>query len=249
MDLNWTTIVLEIVNFLVLVWILKRFLYQPVLRVIEERRRRVEASLAEARQREQQAEQLRSQYENRVAEWQQERQAAREALQQELQQQRAQALEALETSLEDARQKAQVREHRRWQELTDSAERNGLEQGARFASRLLEQLAGPELEARIVALTSKDLAGLPEEQRAALRRAAQAAGNQVQVETAHPLNPRQRDSVEHAVRSVLGEDLSCRYRETPALIAGLRLSVGDWWVGLDLRDELKGFVDTARAID
>ncbi len=40
MELNWSTLLLEIVNFLVLVWILKRFLYRPVLQVIEERRSR-----------------------------------------------------------------------------------------------------------------------------------------------------------------------------------------------------------------
>jgi F-type H+-transporting ATPase subunit b len=33
-ELNWTTFVLEILNFLVLVWLLKHFFYQPVKGVI-----------------------------------------------------------------------------------------------------------------------------------------------------------------------------------------------------------------------
>ena len=45
MELNWTTLILEIVNFLILVWILKHFLYRPVLRVIEERRAGIAAAL------------------------------------------------------------------------------------------------------------------------------------------------------------------------------------------------------------
>ena len=49
MELNWSTFVLEILNFLVLVWILKRFLYKPVLAVIARRREGIEKSLAEAR--------------------------------------------------------------------------------------------------------------------------------------------------------------------------------------------------------
>ena len=38
MELNWTTFALEIVNFLALLWILKRFLYRPVLATLAERR-------------------------------------------------------------------------------------------------------------------------------------------------------------------------------------------------------------------
>lgn len=38
MDFDWTTFILEIINFLILIWILKHFLYRPVLKVISERR-------------------------------------------------------------------------------------------------------------------------------------------------------------------------------------------------------------------
>jgi F-type H+-transporting ATPase subunit b len=249
LELNWTTVVLEMVNFLVLVWILKRFLYRPVLQVIEERRARVEATLSEARQRQEEADELRSQYENRIAEWQREKQAARETFQREIQQQRGQALEALEATLAAAREKARVLEERRWREFEEGAERKGLELGARFAGRLLEKLAGPEFEDRILPLLAQGLAELPDEQRSALRRAAAAAEDGVRVETAHPLSSQQRDTIAHAVQDLLGAEVRCRFEATPALIAGLRLSLGDWSLGLNLRDELKGFVDTARAID
>jgi F-type H+-transporting ATPase subunit b len=248
-ELNWTTISLEIVNFLVLVWILKRFLYRPVLQVIAERRTRIEGTLSEARQRQEQAEQLRVRYENRLAEWQVEKQAAREAMQREIQQQRVQALQALETSLAGSREKARVVEERRLREIEERSEREALELAARFAARLLRDLAGPELEARILARLGDDLAHLPEEQRRALRHAIQNGAGGVQVESAHRLDPAQREILDVAVRELLGDDVHCRFRERPSLIAGLRLSLGDWSVAVNLGDELKGFVDLARDID
>ena len=48
MELDWSTFLLEIINFLILVWILKRFLYRPVLEVITRRREQVEKTLHEA---------------------------------------------------------------------------------------------------------------------------------------------------------------------------------------------------------
>ena len=43
MELSGSTFVLEIINFLILVWILKRFLYKPVLGVIAKRRKSMTA--------------------------------------------------------------------------------------------------------------------------------------------------------------------------------------------------------------
>ena len=60
MELNWSTFLLEIINFLVLVWILKRFLYQPVLDVIARRRKAIEAQLAEALRLQDEAESLKA---------------------------------------------------------------------------------------------------------------------------------------------------------------------------------------------
>ncbi len=58
-------------------------------------------------------------------------------------------------------------------------EREALELGARFATRLLEDLAGPELEGRILALLGRRPGGLPERERKALRRAVREHGDQV----------------------------------------------------------------------
>jgi F-type H+-transporting ATPase subunit b len=248
-ELNWTTIILEMVNFLVLVWILKRFLYQPVLHVIEQRRARIQASLDEAQARQQQTDQLQRQYERRLADWQAEKAHAREALQQELDSQRKQAMHTLEVSLAEAREKAQVVEQRRQQELEQHMAREALELGGRFVSRLLQELAGPELEGRILDLLGAELARVPESQLQALQRALQEHGRPLRVESAHTLNQQQRQTLLHHLQQSFGEEVTCSFKEQPALIAGLRLSMGDWSLQANLRDELHAFVDTAREID
>jgi F-type H+-transporting ATPase subunit b len=249
MELNWTTVILEMVNFLVLVWILKHFLYRPVLQVIEQRRLRIQDQLDEAQSQQRQADELRRQYEHRLADWQQEKAAAREALQQEAESRRKQALQALDTELAAAREKAQVVEQRRLQEQTQHLEREALEVGARFARRLLQGLAGPELEGRILELLGAELARLSEPQRQALIRAMRENGRRLQVESAYPLNEQQRQSLAQDVGRLLGEAVRCDFQRQPALIAGLRLSLGDWSLEANLRDELRAFVDTARELD
>jgi F-type H+-transporting ATPase subunit b len=241
-ELNWTTVVLEIVNFLVLVWILKHFLYRPVLEMIEQRRAGIEATLNEAREREQAAEELRTQFENRLAEWQQDKLAAREELQRELQQQRSLAMEELHNTLDAEREKVRVLEEREAHELEERRQLEALQLGARFASKLLHDLSGPDLQARIVDLFCEQFAQLPESQLAALRR---ANTTDVDVQSAFTLDETQRTTIARTLKAVLGDRITLSFSERPELLAGLRLSVGDWTLGANLHDELKSFSDQA----
>ena len=45
MEFNWTTFSFEIINFLILVWILQRFLYKPVTNAIARRKAAIESQL------------------------------------------------------------------------------------------------------------------------------------------------------------------------------------------------------------
>ena len=99
MELSWTTFILEIINFLVLVWILKRFFYKPVLDVIARRRAGIEKTMTDAQTLHTQAEKLQEQYEGRLADWDKERQQARESLARELETEHNRKMEELHLSL------------------------------------------------------------------------------------------------------------------------------------------------------
>ena len=48
MPIDWFTVVAQAINFLILVWLLKRFLYKPILHAIDEREKGIAAQLAQA---------------------------------------------------------------------------------------------------------------------------------------------------------------------------------------------------------
>ncbi|MGB5444499.1 MAG: F0F1 ATP synthase subunit B, partial [Psychromonas sp.] len=59
MSIDWFTVLAQIINFLVLVWLLKRFLYQPILDALDARERRIAKTLSDAADTEKQAQQER----------------------------------------------------------------------------------------------------------------------------------------------------------------------------------------------
>ena len=245
MELSWSTFVLEIINFLVLVWILKRFLYKPVLNVIARRRARIEESLADAEALHTEAERLQEQYEGRLADWDQERQQAREALARELEAERARKMAELQTALDQEREKARVAEARRQVDAMRKIEETALTQGARFATRLLEQASGPDTEARLVELVIAELARLPAERIEALRNSYGKTPEAVVVVSAFPLADDRRQRLVQALATVTRPDIPLRFEQNSDLLAGVLITIGTWVLGANLRDELKGFMELA----
>jgi F-type H+-transporting ATPase subunit b len=247
LELSWSTFVLEMINFLVLVWILKRFLYKPVLNVIARRRAGIENQLAEASRLHEDADTLKAEYENRLAAWDQERQQLRDTLAQELDTERAQQMEALQTALAQEREKAHVAESRRRAEAEREIERHALQQGAQFATRLLAEAAGPELEARLAELLQGGLSTLSEDRTTALRTQWGEPPETIRVTSAFPLPADRRQQIEKALSGVTGLGVPVVYEQDPKLVAGLRITIGAWVLQANLQDELKGFVEFAHA--
>lgn len=74
MQIDWITVIAQIVNFLILAWLLKRFLYQPVINAMDQREQLVMQRLTEAEQREQLADQKALQFEQQKSELEQQQQ-------------------------------------------------------------------------------------------------------------------------------------------------------------------------------
>lgn len=247
MELNWSTVVLEILNFLILVWILKRFLYQPVLDVITRRQVGIEKTLADAETRQAEAVKLQQQYEGRLAEWDRERQQARAALSRELDAERNRKLAELQTALEQEQEKVRVADARRQTDTLRKLEETALRHAARFTTQLLRQATGPELEARLADLAITGLTALPAKRIADLRNSNGKPPEAIRVTSAFPLADDQRQRLEQTLASVAGPDIAQHFEQDSALLAGVRIAIGPWVLGVNLQDELQGFMDLAHA--
>jgi F-type H+-transporting ATPase subunit b len=242
MELNWSTFILEIINFLVLLWLLKRFLYRPVLDVIARRREGIERQLEGAKSVQDEAQALQARYESRLADWERERQQRLQALEREIAAERAARLQAIAAEEAAAREKQQVLAQREAEAAARQLEEQALESAAGFAARLLRDLSGPELERQLVGLALAQLADLPAEQRESLQRGAVAADGGVLVTSAYELPVPEQERLRQALSGLAPEGANLRFEQDPELLAGLHISVGSSVLGLNLRDELQGFV-------
>jgi F-type H+-transporting ATPase subunit b len=249
LELNWSTFLLEIFNFLVLIWILKRFLYQPVLDVIARRRSMIENQLAEAGQLHDDSDALKQKYVHSLSDWEQERQMAMDKLMHELEETRQQQLAKLKSEIAQEEEKISVVRSRQNKQALLAIEQQALQQGAEFASHLLAMTSGPELETRLFDLLLSDLAALSSAQISELSNKWGEPPEYIQVTSAYPLSDEQQHRLEDALERVASSISTVKYEQDASLLAGLNITIGAWVLQLNIRDELQGFVELSHAED
>ena len=246
MELDWMTFVLELINFLVLIWILNRFLYRPVMNVIAQRKAAIQKTLSDAEVTRSAAQALQIQYENRLTEWEQEREKARAQLHEEVNSERTRLLQDLRNDLMREREKAAAVDQRRMKDFMQQAETTAIVQGRTFASRLLSRVAQPELERRIVDMVMQDLPHLPDSQMQNIRADPGTAALSINITSAYPLDKAQREALCQSCRALIGREVTCEFLEDRNLIAGVRISVGSWVLRANVEDELSFFAESLR---
>jgi len=243
MQFDWTTFILEILNFLVLVWILQRFLYRPVLARLDARQQRVKDEIAWAEQLRSDADALRQHYESQLADWKLLQESSRRQLEEELMQMRNAAQENLKQTLADEEAKLRIRN----QTLIATREAALIKEaaGAAYAqaAAMLQRLATPQLTQQLVDMLLEDLQQLPDTELSALQKAAEIliADSKVEVVSAHPLDSHEREKLTLSLSAAAGKSLLLIFKEDPSLIAGLRAVVGECQLHANLADELGFF--------
>jgi len=245
-EIDWTTFLLEILNFLVLVWLLKRLFYQPVREAIDRRRQGIEEQLRRADEMGRTAEALNARYAGRMADWERERLDASAGLAKEIDEQRKLLLSGLQRELVAERRRNEILAERENREFRQETERRAMEIGGRFAAGILRELGSAEIESGLIGMLLRDLHELPDEQRSALAVLAENGRQEtVRVVSAYPLDENCRTSIRRRLDSLLPLRLPCDFREDPELIAGLRITVGPLVIHANLQDELKWFATAA----
>lgn len=239
MSVDWVTVAAQIVNFLILVGLLKRFLYAPILRAMDGREAEIASRLHDAEEKIRDAEEQERSYREQRDELEKRR---RELLDQA----RSEA-EALRKSLEEELRQDVERKRRKWMD-TQRSEREALFAEVRrltaqhfdlLARRALADLADRSLEEQMAEVFSSRLRQLDEEERRDLAENVRSAGGRVVIESAFELPTSVRRRITQASHEVLGADVDIEYRTASDLLCGIALEAG----GRKVTWSLDGYLD------
>ncbi len=238
MHLDGWTIALQIVNFAILVWLLHRFLYRPILSVIDARKvgvqRQYDDAAAAAEKAKAGLAAIEAQRAGIVAEREATLKAAQAQAQDAATARRTQA-EREAQALLDATRRTLAEER---EVALDEARRVALDLGAAFARRLLADVPMQLRAEAWIQRIEQHVNALPKPQIDAL--AGQlAGGGSLTVVTAAPLAPATSEDWRGRLRRLLGNGVAASFEVDPALIAGAELHFPAAVLSFSLRSALE----------
>lgn len=237
MLIDWFTVAAQAINFLILVWLLKRFLYKPVLTAIEERRKRIAETMEQARRTGADAEAAKSDYARRSSELQSTRDDLLSRATADAAAERKRLVEEAQAEAEELRRswRAAVQSERdeTIAELGDLTRREVFS----ITRKALADLAGADLEERMISSFVDRLRAVGDDQRALLT--APPAEKIAVVRSAFELSDSERATLTQAAREILGPGTSVRFETASGLVAGISLSAGGYSVAWSIASYLK----------
>ena len=243
MHIDWFVLFCQIFNFLLLVYLLKRFLYGRIIKAMDDREAKITARFAEAEVLKVKATEAAEIYDKR-------NQLFTEKSEQMLNEASIAAEAKRKELMEKVRAEVELIKVR-WQDMLVSEQdaffqdlrQRAAKQIYSTARKALTDLADVDLEERIIDEFIRRIGELDKEKSAQIRKAISGQGNKIVIQSAFAIPPQTRGSIEQALNKQISNGFTIRYDTQPEIVSGIELRVNGHKIAWSLNEYLETLVE------
>ena len=228
MKINWFTVIAQIINFLILVWLLKKFLYQPILNAVNEREKKITDELKEADAQKATAQKEKDDFKKKNEDFDSDKKALLDKAVADAKAQKQQLLAAAKAdanALGATMEQAFKDQHE--QDKTALAQKTQ-EQVFSITRKALTDIASVSLEVQSIATFIKHLKASKDGEKKQFIDAFKSNSNPILVRSAFDLPKKQQVELTDSVREILDTKTELQFKTAPELISGIELSTTDY---------------------
>lgn len=241
MLINWLTVSAQLFNFLLLVWLLNKFLFKPVLVAIEIRDKKLASKWQDAEQEKQKAQELGTALQKEKDELANKKASLFSELTEEGNAERKKRMDAIRLEATDLRARLKESIQKEEQELHDAIVQKVEQEVFLTSKKVLHDLANASIETSMIDQFIHRLSSLNTSDKTALISACTSQEFPTKIITCFQLLPQERTKVEKALQDVLGMDIQVTYETSKEGICGIELITNKYkvrWRILDYLEEI-----------
>jgi F-type H+-transporting ATPase subunit b len=238
MLIDWFTVVAQAVNFLILVWLLKRFLYQPILKALDAREKRIAAEIAEANARQVKAQAEREEFSRKNEAFEHQAADMKKKVVDEAATEHKRLFEEARKDADALRARQMERLDSEFRMLNAEIARHTQDEAFAIARQVLVDLGSVDIESRIVEVFVRRLHEMNE---AEVRQLAAGLDKSpsIVIRSAFELAQERRKVIEQAIGKVFAPAIpQASFETVPELIAGIELLAGGRKIAWSITDYL-----------
>ena len=238
MQINWFTVIAQALNFILLVWLMKRFLYTPILDAIDQREQKIKAQLTDASTQKDDAQVEKDLFQQKNADFDQQKKTRLDKAVADAQAERQKLLEAARNEAEALTAKQQKSLLETQENLKNDIAKKTRQTVFSITRKALADLASVGLEDQTVAIFTERLHHLNPAEKQPFIDAFQSSKTPIAVQSAYALTANQQTAIRTAVTTLLGSEPDFVFTLTPELISGIDLRANVFKLAWSVSDYL-----------
>lgn len=223
MLIDWFTVGAQVLNFVILVWLLKRFLYQPILDAIDAREQRIAAAFADAGAKQAEAAMHRDQLQHKNEVFDQQRAVLLSKATSDAQAEQQRLLDAARQAADALTAKRKDTLRNDAHHLNQAISRRTQQEVFAIARKALTDLAGISLEERISEVFTQHVRALNAAAKEQLAMALKTSAEPAVVRSAFDLPAQQRAALTSALNQTFSAEIRIRFETATDLVCGIEL--------------------------
>lgn len=238
MIIDWFTVGAQALNFLILVSLMKRFLYKPILQAIDAREKRIAMQLADANAQMTAATQARHEFQHKNEEFDRQRAALLTNAAEEARAERQRLLEHARKESDAVRLKWQEALRSEHQSVRDTVIRRTREEVFAITRKTLADLATTSLEERLGEVFTRRLREMDEQTKEGLAEALKTASAPALLRSAFDLPAEQRAAIQRALNETFSAEIRIQFETSPDLVSGIEFTTNGHKLAWSIADYL-----------
>lgn len=238
MSVNWFTVIAQVLNFLILVWLLKRYLYKPILKAIDERENKIKSQIEDAEKKEDDAKKEREEFEKKNEDFDKQKKDLMDKAVEEVKTKREQLIDVAKKEAEDLRKKLEDLVKKEQEHLGDEISQRAKAEVFSIAKKMLKELADSSLEDKIVTVFIERLKNLDDEEKKKFADAFKSSKEDIIIQSAFELESSQQTEIEKALKKILHEKSTFQFKTEPELVSGIELNANGYRIAWSISEYL-----------
>jgi F-type H+-transporting ATPase subunit b len=238
MLIDWFTVGAQALNFLILVWLLHRFLYKPILSAIDTREKGIAAKLAEAETKSKDAQKAHDDFDKKNKDFDQQRLALLTKATDDANLERNQLIDSAKKEAETLRASQAAALKNDQARLGKAIANTAKDEVFAIARKTLMDLATASLEERIGAVFTRRLGEMDAKSKETLRAALKSTTEPAVLQSAFEMPAQQQATIRNALNETFSSEVRVQFRTEKDAICGIELSANGQKVGWNIADYL-----------
>jgi len=243
--IDWFTVIAQIINFLILVLLLRHFLYGRIIKAMDQREQRIASRLEDAEQSKEEAAKETESLRAKNQEFEKTRQGMMAATKEDAEHFRKELIQGVRRDVDDLKTKWEQTLQKEKDSFIQSLRQLAGEQVYSIARRAIGDLADVEVESLVLRVFLDQISNMDREKRSAIAESASNEGG-LTIKSSFDIPEREKESIRETLMQSGFNETEIRYETDSDLILGIELRAHSQKITWNLNDYVSALEDRTR---